>query len=101
MCMSNAETVSGIKRADLLRTIKRAAASQAIMAIISTHTLKGLLWDESAAGIGTEPDFEIRDLAKEYVAKDICPRCLGELDTGWECNDCGFDAKSLITKDSQ
>lgn len=21
-----------------------------------------------------------------------CPECGGPLDTGWECNDCGFDA---------
>lgn len=34
--------------------------------------------------------------ATELVAKDICPRCLGELDTGWECNKCGFDAAHLV-----
>lgn len=26
------------------------------------------------------------------VAEDACPECGGELDTGMECNDCGFDA---------
>lgn len=26
------------------------------------------------------------------VLHDMCPRCDGELDTGWECNKCGFDA---------
>lgn len=26
------------------------------------------------------------------IADDRCPECGGELDTGWECNDCGFDA---------
>jgi tRNA(Ile2) C34 agmatinyltransferase TiaS len=26
------------------------------------------------------------------VSQDICPECGGELDTGFECNDCGFDA---------
>lgn len=26
------------------------------------------------------------------VANDQCPVCPGELDTGWECNSCGFDA---------
>lgn len=26
------------------------------------------------------------------VRDDKCPRCGGELDTGWECNRCGFDA---------
>lgn len=27
------------------------------------------------------------------IANDECPECGGELDTGWECNDCGFDAR--------
>lgn len=26
------------------------------------------------------------------LAEDFCPMCLGELDTGYECNDCGYDA---------
>jgi hypothetical protein len=26
------------------------------------------------------------------IANDKCPECNGELDTGWECNDCRFDA---------
>ena len=25
--------------------------------------------------------------------QDICPECGGELDTGWECNECRYDAK--------
>jgi len=24
---------------------------------------------------------------------EACPECGGELDTGWECNRCGFDAQ--------
>lgn len=27
------------------------------------------------------------------IKQDICPQCGGELDTGWECNDCDFDAR--------
>jgi ribosomal protein L37E len=27
-----------------------------------------------------------------HIKNDLCPECGGELDTGWECNDCGFDA---------
>lgn len=27
------------------------------------------------------------------IAEDYCPECGGELDTGWECIDCGFDAE--------
>ena len=30
------------------------------------------------------------------VSADRCPNCLGELDTGWECNSCGYDAKPWI-----
>ncbi len=35
--------------------------------------------------------------ARALALQDVCPRCQGELDTGWECNDCGFDAYPLIT----
>jgi hypothetical protein len=31
------------------------------------------------------------------VSEDHCPMCLGHLDTGWECNECGFDAMPWIT----
>lgn len=37
------------------------------------------------------------DPIKRKVNKDICPKCGGELDTGWECNDCGFDAIEIAT----
>ena len=30
------------------------------------------------------------------VNEDRCPMCLGQLDTGWECNECGYDAKPWI-----
>lgn len=29
---------------------------------------------------------------RKLIAWDVCPECGGELDTGWECNSCGFDA---------
>ena len=25
------------------------------------------------------------------VRRDLCPKCGGSLDTGWECNNCGAD----------
>lgn len=28
--------------------------------------------------------------------RDQCPVCPGDLDTGFECNECGFDAWSLV-----
>lgn len=30
------------------------------------------------------------------VKQDQCPRCGGELDTGWECNLCEYDAKLVM-----
>ena len=35
---------------------------------------------------------------RDLVAKDICPRCRGDLDTGWECNDCGYDAAQIAAE---
>jgi hypothetical protein len=29
------------------------------------------------------------------IEQDKCPMCLGNLDTGWECNSCEYDAKPL------
>ena len=28
-----------------------------------------------------------------WARRDVCPECGGNLDTGWECNMCGYDAK--------
>jgi hypothetical protein len=30
------------------------------------------------------------------ISEDRCPMCLGHLDTGWECNSCGYDAKPWV-----
>lgn len=35
---------------------------------------------------------------EELVKQSICPRCLGELDTGWECNSCGHDAIAIAAR---
>lgn len=35
---------------------------------------------------------------EELVKENICPRCLGDLDTGWECNFCGYDAIAIAAK---
>ena len=32
---------------------------------------------------------------KRVANNDHCPECGGHLDTGWECNDCGYDAMHL------
>lgn len=29
---------------------------------------------------------------QKCTAVNMCPKCGGELDTGWECNSCGYDA---------
>jgi len=28
-----------------------------------------------------------------WARRDVCPECGGELDTGWECTVCDYDAK--------
>lgn len=38
---------------------------------------------------------------KRKILKDEkCPKCGGGLDTGWECNDCGYDAAWAAEPDS-
>jgi tRNA(Ile2) C34 agmatinyltransferase TiaS len=32
-------------------------------------------------------------LRRSLARRDICPECGGALDTGWECNACGYDAQ--------
>lgn len=34
---------------------------------------------------------------RSLARRDICPECRGALDTGWECNDCGYDARAEAT----
>lgn len=30
------------------------------------------------------------------IENDICPLCKSELDTGYECNKCGYDAEPIV-----
>jgi len=32
-------------------------------------------------------------LRRALARDDTCPECGYELDTGWECNNCGYDAR--------
>lgn len=32
-------------------------------------------------------------LRRACAREDQCPECGGQLDTGWECNGCGYDAQ--------
>lgn len=34
-------------------------------------------------------------IRRELARDDICPECGGDLDTGWECNSCRYDARDL------
>lgn len=43
----------------------------------------------------------IHPTMKKTVDDDKCPKCGGELDTGWECNDCGYDAAWVAHHDAQ
>lgn len=40
-------------------------------------------------------DFPVNSPAirAELIKENYCPDCGGELDTGWECNSCGYDAQ--------
>lgn len=45
------------------------------------------------------PKFPVKSRAVWHFlikTRDQCPECGGELDTGWECNRCGFDAKNEV-----
>lgn len=37
----------------------------------------------------------------DLVAEDICPRCRGQIDTGWECIECGYDAKWIAEREAE
>lgn len=43
------------------------------------------------------PKYPVRHpyVRQQLARRDVCPDCGGELDTGWECNDCGLDARDL------
>lgn len=36
---------------------------------------------------------------RHMIKNNQCPECRGELDTGWECNVCGYDAKPELDRD--
>ena len=40
-------------------------------------------------------DFPIRGIGLRgfWARRDVCPDCGNDLDTGWECNTCGYDAQ--------
>lgn len=42
-----------------------------------------------------EADQPITEYQLMMVLHDKCPRCRGELDTGWECNRCKYDSRWL------
>lgn len=49
-------------------------------------------------------DYPIKDEAARKYCVDVneqCPECGGGLDTGWECNDCGFDAQWIAYPQSE
>ncbi|CAB4188024.1 hypothetical protein UFOVP1169_44 [uncultured Caudovirales phage] len=36
---------------------------------------------------------------RHMIKNDQCPECRGSLDTGWECNVCGYDAQPELDRD--
>lgn len=65
--------------------------------IASDHGVRGMIdgkmWDLLAKFIANNPRKLPIRLVSLLVSADRCAQCLGELDTGWECNDCGYDWK--------
>lgn len=52
---------------------------------------------------GMEPCAKFKEAIQETFAEkcaavDMCPKCGGELDTGWECNLCGYDAMPHVAE---
>lgn len=41
------------------------------------------------------PSFPISSIGLRgyWARRDVCPECGGDLDTGWECNKCSYDAR--------
>jgi len=52
---------------------------------------------ENTAHLIADLKFPVTDLKlrTELAKDDRCPECGDWLDTGWECNECGFDAREL------
>jgi hypothetical protein len=51
----------------------------------------GQLVDHYLKTYGVLPSEQDRAVAR--VKQDLCAKCDGELDTGWECNKCGWDGQ--------
>ena len=52
--------------------------------------------DDVSATKGPRYTFPIQSpVLRRFCAShdELCPECGGGLDTGWECNDCGYDAR--------
>jgi hypothetical protein len=61
----------------------------------STERLNQQLKDSIAIKIPNPRGLPDR-LVSIIVSADRCPMCLGDLDTAWECKECGYDAKPWI-----
>lgn len=55
---------------------------------------------DSFLGIRIPIPKENKEHRELLIAEDVCPECGGELDTGWECNECGFDAMPELMKET-
>lgn len=66
----------------------------------SDHGVRGMIdgkmWDLLAKFISDNPRKLPVRIVSVLVSADRCAKCLGELDTGWECNECGYDWKPWI-----
>lgn len=49
-----------------------------------------------ADGLVEQTRHMLATFEKKCAAVDMCPKCGGNLDTGWECTRCGYDAMPHI-----
>lgn len=59
----------------------------------------GYLKAESLSPVPQQFPIQSKWKRRHYVNdRDECPQCGGTLDTGWECNSCGFDASAEVVR---
>lgn len=78
----------------LRKAIERNASADEIDAIVDEFLKQKELPKKTEAAATIYPR-KHKEYREADVSQDRCPECGGELDTGWECNDCGYDARPI------
>jgi hypothetical protein len=104
---NDADDPLGIKAAQRIATGHHKLTIEALKKqhdAASDHGVRGMIdgkmWDMLATFIADNPRKLPVRIVSVLVSADRCAKCLGELDTGWECNDCGYDWKPWMDASS-